>query len=86
MALKKEVSISIVEKAREKLSALPAKEPTSKPLDKALSDLKPVIEAMLRKGYTRAEVCTHLNEQGIPAREYHLKALLSRPRTAKKAT
>lgn len=86
MAAKKEVSISMIEEAKKALAALPAKAPTSKPLDMALADLKPAIEAMLRKGYTRAEVCTHLNEQGIAAREYHLKALLSRPRTAKKAT
>ena len=81
MARKREVEISTLEQAKKVLSCLPKKPPTSKSLTLALADLKPMIEALLQNSYTRAEVCKHLNELGIPAKEYHLRILLARPRT-----
>lgn len=83
MAVKKEVSIETIEKARKALAALPAKEPEKKLLVPALEDLKPEIEALLdEKGYTRQEVVDHLIKQGIPAKLYLIKNLFSEPRAA----
>lgn len=82
MAAKKEVTIDSIEKAKKALAALPSKEPAKKPLESALEELKPSIEALLERGYTRAEVVDQLVKQGIPAKLYHLKSLLSTPRAA----
>nr|WP_181375922.1 hypothetical protein [Polaromonas sp. H8N] len=61
---------------------MPSKEPAKKSLELALEELKPSIEALLERGYTRAEVVDQLVKQGIPAKLYHLRALLSTPRAA----
>jgi SOS response regulatory protein OraA/RecX len=68
------------QKAKKALAALPPKAPAKKPLDQALEELKPAIELLLARGYTRAEVVEHLAKQGIPAKLYHLKALLAAAR------
>lgn len=62
--------------------ALPAKEPEKKLLLSALEDLKPEIEALERKGYSRAEVVDLLVKQGIPVKLYHIKNLFLKPRGA----
>lgn len=82
MAAKKEVSIETIEKAKKALAALPAKEPAKKLLQPALEDLKPVISALLERGYSRADVVDQLNKQGIPVKLYHLKSLFSKSRSA----
>lgn len=82
MAAKKEVAIDAIEKAKKALVALPSKEPAKKSLDEALKELKPSIELLLERGYTRAEVVEQLVKQGIPAKLYHLRTLLSTPRAA----
>lgn len=82
MVAKKEVAIDAIEKAKKALAALPSKEPAKKLLDEALKDLKPSIELLLERGYTRAEVVDQLVKQGIPAKLYHLRGLLSTPRAA----
>ena len=82
MAAKKEVAIDAIEKAKKALAALPSKEPAKKLLDDALEELKPSIELLLERGYTRAEVVDQLVKQGIPVKLYHLRGLLSTPRAA----
>lgn len=82
MAVKKEVAVETIEKAKKALSALPAKEPEKKVLEAALEELKPVIEGLLERGYSRAEVVDLLVKQGVPAKLYHLKTLFSKPRGA----
>lgn len=82
MASKKEVSVETIEKAKKALAALPAKEPAKKLLLPALEELKPVIAALLDRGYSRGDVVDKLNEQGIPVKLYHLKSLFSEPRAA----
>ncbi len=85
MAIKKEVALTTIEKAKTTLAGLPDKTPASKHLDAALSDLKPAIEGLLGRGYSRSEVVDHLVKQGIPAKLYHLKALLGTKRVPKSA-
>ena len=82
MAAKKEVSIETIEKAKKALVALPAKEPGKKLLLSALEDLKPEIEELEKKGYSRAEVVDLLVRQGIPVKLYHIKNLFLKPRGA----
>lgn len=82
MAAKKEVTIDAIEKAKKAFAALPSKEPAKKSLESALEELKPAIEALLERGYSRAEVVEQLVKQGVPAKLYHLKSLLSTPRAA----
>ena len=82
MAVKKEVSIETIEKAKKALEALPKKEPAKKLLEAALLDLKPSIEAMIDRNYTRAEVVDQLVKLGIPAKLYHIKKLFLTPRAA----
>lgn len=77
MAVKKEVSIEAIEKAKKTLSALPAKEPAKKLLDEALLELKPQIEAALERGYSRDDLVDLLVKQGLPVKAYHLKSLLT---------
>lgn len=81
MAVKKEVAIEVIEKAKKALAGLPGKQPAKKELEVALQDLKPEIEALLEeKGYTRQEVVDQLVKQGIPAKLYLLKRLFLTPR------
>ena len=82
MAVKKEVSIETIEKAKKALASLPAKEPAKKVLELALEELKPSIEALLDRGYTRPEVVDALIKQGVPVKLYHIKNLFSTPRAA----
>ena len=82
MAVKKEVSIEAIEKAKKALAALPSKEPEKKLLEPALEELKPEISALLDRGYTRAEVVDQLVKQGIPVKLYHIKNLFLKPRGA----
>lgn len=84
MAAKKEVTLDVLEKAKKALASLPEKLPSKKPLDSALEELKPSIEALIQKGYTRQEVVEHLVKLGVPAKLYHLKALLTSHRAEKK--
>ncbi|WP_296649899.1 hypothetical protein [Paraburkholderia sp.] len=80
MAKKRTVSIDAIEQAKKGLSELPPKPAQEKGVDAALEDLKPQIQALLKKGYSRVDVCEHLSELGIQAKEYQLKALLSKKR------
>lgn len=81
MAVKKEVSIEAIEKAKKALAGLPGKQPVKKVVEAALEDLKPEIEDLLeKKGYTRQEVVDQLLKQGIPAKLYHIKKLFLTPR------
>lgn len=82
MRSKTEVLIEVREKAAKALAALPVKEPKKEGLEKSLEALKPTIEALLERGYSRAEVVDHLVKLGIPAKLYHLKALFSSARSA----
>lgn len=77
MAAKKMVTIETRKKATEALLALPAKLPASETVEEALRAMKPALESLLKKGYSREEVVQQLVEQGIPAKLYHLKTLLS---------
>ncbi len=85
MAIKKEVALTTIEKAKTTLAGLPDKAPAAKPVDAALWDLKPSIVGLLDRGYSRAEVVELLVKQGIPAKLYHLKALLGTKRVPKSA-
>lgn len=78
MAVKKEVAIATIEKAKTALDGLPKKLPAAKPVDAALLDLKPSIVGLLDRGYSRAEVVELLVKQGVPVKAYHLKALLGK--------
>lgn len=80
MAVKKEVAIEAIEKAKKALAALPDKQPAKKLLMDALNELKPSIESLLERGYSRAEVVDQLVKQGIPAKLFHLKDLLATKR------
>lgn len=86
MAAKIEVAIDVIEKAKKALAALPGKQPAKKEVLVALSELKPEIEGLVEKGYTRQEVVDQLRKQGIPAQLYHLKDVLSKKRAPKVAT
>ena len=78
MALKRTVSINTLEQAKRALAELPPKPAQEKGVDAALEEMKPVIQAFLKKGYSRPDVYEHLARLGIPIREYQLKALLSK--------
>lgn len=83
MAVKKEVAIEAIEKAKKALAALPGKQPVKKVVEAALEDLKQEIEDLLeKKGYTRQEVVDLLIKQGIPAKLYLIKKLFLTPRGA----
>ncbi|MEQ6351237.1 hypothetical protein [Ralstonia pseudosolanacearum] len=84
MARKKTVSIDAIEQAKKELAELPPKPAQEKGIDAALEELKPQIQALLKKGYSRADVIRHLSELGIQTKEYQLKALLSKKRVSKK--
>jgi len=84
MSAKKEIAIDAIQKAKKALAALPSRVTVKKSLESALEELKPSIEALLARGYTRAEVIDQLVKQGIPAKLYHLRTLLSTPRAANK--
>lgn len=77
MAVKKEVAIETIEKAKKTLSALPEKAPAKKLLEDALLELKPQIDAALERGYSKAELVDLLSKQGVPVKAYHLKKLLT---------
>lgn len=83
MAAKKEVTLDVLEKAKKALANLPEKAPLKKPLEAALEELKPLIEGLVEKGYSRGEVVEHLVKLGIPAKQYHLKAMLAKTRAEK---
>lgn len=85
MAAKIEVAVEVVEKAKKALAALPDKQPAKKEVLVALNDLKPEIEALVKKGYTRQEIVDQLVKQGIPVKLYHLKDVLSKKRAPKEA-
>ncbi|VVE44042.1 hypothetical protein PHO31112_04305 [Pandoraea horticolens] len=80
MARKRTVSLDIIEKAKIGLTRLPQKSVPEKSIDAALEEIKPQIQSLLKKGYSRADVCEHLLQLGIQTKEYQLKALLSRKR------
>ncbi|MDB0572407.1 hypothetical protein LBW59_16725 [Ralstonia solanacearum] len=84
MARKRTVSIDTLEQAKRELAELPPKPMQEKCVDTALEEMKPLIQALLKKGYSRADVCEHLYRLGIPAKEYQLKALLSKKRASAK--
>lgn len=81
MAVKKEVSIESIDKAKKALTALPAKQPAKKMVDDALQELKPQIEAALARGYSKTELVELFGKQGLPIKAYHLKRLLTTKRT-----
>lgn len=85
MAAKKEVAVEVVEKAKKALAALPDKQPAKKSLMDALEELKPSIAALEERGYSRADIVDQLVKQGIPAKPYHLKAILATPRAGGEA-
>lgn len=80
MAVKKEVDISIIEKAKKHFEKLPEKEPATKTVADALEDLKPSIEAAMARGYTQDEVIALLAEKGLEVKSYQLKALFRKPK------
>lgn len=80
MAVKKEVDISIIEKAMKHLEKLPKKEPATKTVADALVDLKPYIVAAMNQGYTQNEVIALLAEKGLEVKPYQLKALFRKPK------
>ncbi|MET2529927.1 hypothetical protein [Ralstonia pseudosolanacearum] len=84
MAKKKMVSIDAIEQAKKWLAELPPKPAQEKGIDAALEELKPQIQALLKKGYSRSDVHEHLSEVGVQAKEYQLKALLSKKRASTK--
>jgi len=84
MARKRTVSIDTIEQAKKGLAELPPKSVQEKSMHAALEEMKPQIQALLKKGYSRADVCEHLSRFGIPAKEYQLQALLSKNRASTK--
>lgn len=82
MAVKKEVTIEVIEKAKKAFAALPTKAPATKPVALALEELKPTLEDAIQKGYTRDDVIQLLAKQGIAAKAYHLKSLFAAKRKA----
>lgn len=78
MAVKKEVDISVIEKAKKHFEKLPRKEPETMPLMEALEELKPTIEAAMERGYSRDEVLAMLAEKGLDVKAYQLKALFKK--------
>lgn len=78
MAVKKEVEIDVIEKARKKLSGLHEKQSPTKPVGDALEELKPLIEEAVKKNYSRQEIVDLLGEQGFPVKLYHIKKLLNK--------
>jgi predicted Zn-dependent peptidase len=80
MAVKKEVDISIIEKAKKHFEKLPKKEPATKTVADALVELKPTIETAMERGYTQEEVLAMLAEKGLEVKAYQLKALFRKPK------
>lgn len=83
MAVKKEIPVDVIEKAKKALANTPAKPATAKLLADALEDLKPVILDLEKKGYSRTEIKGLLGNQGIAVKDYSLKALLGVKRAEK---
>lgn len=86
MAVKKEIALAAIEKAKTVLDGMPQKLPATKPVDDALADLKPSIVGLLGRGYSRADVIELLGKQGVAVKSYHLKALLGTKRAEKEAS
>lgn len=82
MAVKKEVEIGAVEKAKKRLAALPVKQPPVRLVEEALNELKPLIEEALQKNYTRQEIVDELNAAGFNIKMYSLKQLLKQQKSA----
>lgn len=82
MTRKRTISINSLEQAKKKLAELPPKQAQEKSIDAALEEIKPQIQALLKKGYSKADVCEHLAKLGIPVKEYQMKALLSKRRAS----
>lgn len=82
MAAKKEVTLDAIEKAKKALAALPTKTPETKPVAEALEELKPVLQDVIQKGYTKDDVIQLLAKQGIAAKTYHLRSLFAVKRKA----
>lgn len=78
MAVKKEVEVSAIEKAKKYIEKAPQKAPSTKPVMEALEDLKPTLEAAFERGYNRDEVLAMLAEKGVEAKPYQLKALFKK--------
>lgn len=83
MAVKKEISIAVRDKALKALMALPPKAPASEPVEVALLALKPAIVGLLANGYTKQDVIEKLGKEGIQVKPYQLKKLLTNKRKAK---
>jgi hypothetical protein len=82
VAIKKEVTLDAIEKAKKAFAALPTKAPATKPVAEALEDLKTTLEDAIQKGYSKDDVIQLLSKQGIAAKAYQLKALFAAKRKA----
>ncbi len=83
MAIKKEVSVEVIEKAKKALANVPAKPATAKLVEEALEDLKPAILDLEKKGYSRQEIIELLAKQGVHVKAYALKRVMASKRADK---
>ena len=83
MAIKKEISVEVIEKAKKALANIPVKAATSKLVDEALEDLKPTILDLETKGYTRPEIIELLGKQGVHVKPYAIKRVMASKRADK---
>lgn len=78
MAVKKEVAVEVIEKARKRLAALQQKSPPVKFIDDALDELKPMIAEAIAKNYTKQEIVDELNNAGFAIKLYSLNKILKK--------
>jgi hypothetical protein len=83
MAVKKEVALDVIEKAKKTLAAMPSKIPEKKIMDEALQDPKPTISDLYERGYSKDEVAALLTKQGVAVKKYQLTKLFLKPRAEK---
>lgn len=76
MAVKKEVGVEVIEKAKKRLAGLPEKLPPVKLVDEALDELKPLIVEAIKKNYSKQEIVDELNNAGFNIKMYSLNQLL----------
>ncbi len=75
------ITSDTVEKIRQHLDSLPTPVSDSLSIRKAVNLLVPQITALREKGYTLAEIATHLNSAGLLVAQSTLRNYARQPRT-----